>query len=85
MSLSARLDTVNQTNDATLVATITFFRALRREWASQTGKPAEECPVPNWEDVRPMERQKFLKCMKSALASAKPDNVLKVIENAKAL
>jgi hypothetical protein len=32
-----------------------------------------------------MERQKFLKCMKSALASAKPDNVLKVIENAKAL
>jgi hypothetical protein len=76
---------MSREDDAALVATVTYFRALRREWVNRTGKPVDQCPVPNWEQVGPMERQSFLKCMKAALGSARPDNVLKVIENAKAL
>lgn len=72
-------------DDRALVASITYFRALRREWASATGKPVEESPVPNWEGVRHLERQKFLRCMKSALAAARPDNVIAYIDRAKAL
>jgi hypothetical protein len=76
-------------DDAALVATITFIRALRQEWLKQQlGRPARgdgPGPVPNWQDIAPLDRQRFLRSMKSALASAKPDNVLKVIENAKAL
>lgn len=79
-------------DDAALVATITFFRALHREWLAANlgrvrpdGRGEDPGPVPDWKDIGPMERQKFLKCMKAALASAKPENVLKVLENAKAL
>jgi hypothetical protein len=76
-------------DDKALVATITFFRALRREWARYAKGPGREagadCPIPNWEDIGGMDRVKFTRSMKSALASASPDNVLKVIENAKAL
>jgi hypothetical protein len=77
-------------DDKALVATITFFRALRREWLAQnlgrfSPNGRGEGPVPDWQDIGPMERQKFLKSMKAALASASVENVLKVIENAKAL
>lgn len=79
-------------DDKALVATITFFRALRREWLAQNlgrvrpnGRGEDPGPVPDWQDIGPMERQKFLKSMKAALASASVENVLKVLENAKAL
>lgn len=85
MSIEERLASAARSNDAALVATITYFRALRREWAAATGKPLEECPVPNWEDVRQLERTKFLKCMRAALAAAKPDQVVAFIDRAKAL
>lgn len=74
-------------DDKALVATITFIRALRQEWLKQQlGRPMKgDGPVPNWQDIAPADRQKFLRAMKSALASAGIDNVLRVIENAKAL
>jgi hypothetical protein len=42
-------------------------------------------PVPNWQDIAPADRQRFLRSMRSALAATKDDNMLKVLENAKAL
>jgi hypothetical protein len=73
--------------DRALVATITFLRALRQEWLKQQlGRPMREgSPVPNWQDIAPADRQRFLRSMKSALAATSTDNLLKVLENAKAL
>ncbi|MCK1543372.1 hypothetical protein IVB12_15760 [Bradyrhizobium sp. 179] len=72
--------------DRALVATITFMRALNQEWLKQQlGRPMKESPVPNWQEVAPADRQRLLRSMKTALAATKTENVLKVIENAKAL
>jgi hypothetical protein len=76
-------------DDRALVATITFIRALRQEWLTQqlgrVRRGDDPGPVPNWQDIPPAERRKFLKCMKSALGATKDENMLKVLVNAKAL
>jgi hypothetical protein len=66
-------------DDEALVATVTFFRALRREWVTRCGKPSETCPIPNWVDIKPIDRAPFLRSMKVALASTSPDNLSKVL------
>lgn len=72
-------------DDAALVATVTYFRALRREWAGRTGKPLDQCPVPDWSAIAPLDRMSFVRCMKSSLIAAKPHNVISTIERVRAL
>lgn len=67
-------------NDAAYVASLAYFRALRREWVLRSQEPVDKCPVPNWEDIRPMDQQSFLRCMTTALNAAKPENVARVME-----
>lgn len=64
-------------DNAAIVATTTFFRALRREFIARSCKG--ECPVPELDDMRQIDRMSFLRCMKQALASAKPENVARVM------
>ena len=74
-------------DDAALVATVTWFRMLRREWLTQAlaaGRPSE-CPVPDWSEVRPADRERFVRAMKVSLASARTDNVISTIEKVRAL
>lgn len=83
MSLEERLHIARKQDDEALVATVTFFRALRREWSAQNR--GGECPVPDWSAIEPMDRQRFIRSMKAAMASAKPDNLVKVIDAVRAL
>jgi hypothetical protein len=68
-------------DDAALVATMTLFRALRREWVGRNPtRNGDECPIPEVAAMRPIDRQIFVRAMKSAIASAKPENVARVME-----
>jgi hypothetical protein len=61
-------------DDAALVATMTLFRALRREWVSRNPtRNGNECPIPEVAAMRPIDRQIFVRSMKS-------ENVARVME-----
>ncbi len=72
-------------DDAALVATVTWFKLLRREFMAQPSNLGRSIPVPRWEEVRPADRERFTRAMKVCLASAKIDNVIANIEKVRAL
>ena len=50
------------------LATQAFVRMLRREFERR--KPGQANPVPAWEDMRPIDRESFTRCVRAAVSVA---------------
>jgi hypothetical protein len=66
------------TVDQILCASRAWLNAARRGWIRR--HPGEECTLPTWEDLRPIDRVDLMTTIQAALIAAEPANVKRSME-----